>query len=201
MQRFNLSADDPEKILSACLDALLRPGAVLLIPTETVYGLVCRGNDPEAVKRIYQLKGRSEDKPLALFAASVAALKKHGVYLNRNAEKLAAALCPGALTVVVPLPEGGTVGFRIPGHAFVLELLRRADCLLASTSANRSGDPNALDIDTALNMLDGTVDVAVDNGAIAPGVQASTVVMALDNGLKLLRPGPVSEDRLYAAIS
>jgi L-threonylcarbamoyladenylate synthase len=201
MRRFDLHTDNPEMVIDSCLGTLQKPGAVLLIPTETVYGLVCRWDDKEAVKRIYELKGREKGKPLALFADSVATLKKHNIYLNNNAEKLAAALCPGALTIVVPSPSGDTVGFRIPDHAFVLKLLRRTKYPLASTSANRSGAPNALNVDSALEMLKGEVDIVVDGGPISPESQASTVVMAMETELQILRRGPVSEKELYSAIS
>ena len=201
MQRFDLKNDKLETIINSCLSALQMPGAVLMIPTETVYGLVCRWDDQKAVERIYELKGREKGKPLALFADSVATLKKHDIYLNSNAKKLAAALCPGALTVVVPTPEGNTVGFRIPDHDFVLELLRRSGYPLASTSANRSGEPNALNVDSAMGMLEGEVDVVVDGGSISPDSKASTVVMAMESELKILRSGPISEEELYSAIS
>lgn len=201
MKKFDLRKDDTVEIIDDCVEVLKRPGAVLLVPTETVYGLVCRWDDKKAVDRIYELKGREKAKPLALFADSVGTLKKFDLYLNENAEKLASKLCPGALTVVVPTPAGDTLGFRIPDHPFVLKLLRKLGYPLASTSANRSGEPNALDVDAALAMLDGEPDVVIDGGAIPHDRQASTVVMALDDELKILREGPIGEDQLYSAIN
>jgi len=200
MKKNDLGKDETAEIIDCCLEVLNRPGSVLLVPTETVYGLVCRWDDKEAVERIYELKGREKAKPLALFADSVDTLKKFDLYLNKNAEKLASKLCPGALTIVVPTPTGDTLGFRIPDHPFILELLKRLGYPLASTSANRSGEPNALNVDAALAMLDGEPDVVINGGAIPPDRQASTVVMALDDSLKILRQGPVSENQLYSAI-
>ena len=200
MKKFDLRTDETAEIINSCLEALKLPGAVLLIPTETVYGLVCRWDDKAAVERIYELKGREKAKPLALFVDSVDTLKKFDFYLNQNAEKLASKLCPGALTVVVPTPAGDTLGFRIPDHPFVLKLLRELGFPLASTSANRSGEPNASSVDAALTMLDGEPDVVLDGGAIPPGRQASTVVMALDDELKILRQGPLSEKQLNLAV-
>lgn len=200
MKKFDLKKDDIVEIINSCVEALERPGAVLLVPTETVYGLVCRWDDKAAVKQIYELKGREKAKPLALFVDSIDTLKKFDLYLNKNAEKLASQLCPGALTVVVPTPTGDTLGFRIPDHFFVLELLQKLGYPLASTSANRSGEPNALNIDAALKMLDGEPDVVIDGGAIPSDRQASTVVMALEDQLKVLRQGPISETQLNSAI-
>ena len=200
MKKYDFGKDEIAEIIDCCVEVLNRPGSVLLVPTETVYGLVCRWDDKEAVERIYELKGREKAKSLALFADSVDTLKKIDLYLNQNAEKLAGKLCPGALTIVVPTPAGDTLGFRIPDHPFILELLQKLAYPLASTSANRSGEPNALDMDAALAMLDGEPEVAIDGGAIPPDRQASTVVMALDDSLKILRRGPVSEAQLYSAI-
>lgn len=200
MKKFDLRKDEIPEIIDGCVEALKCPGSVLLTPTETVYGLVCRWDDKAAVERIYTLKGREKAKPLALFADSVTTLKKFDVHLNQTAEKLASAFCPGALTVIVPAPTGDTAGFRIPDYPFIQELLRKLGYPLASTSANRSGEPNALNIDAALAMLDGEPDVVIDGGAIPPGREASTVVLALDDGLKILRPGPISEAQLYSVI-
>ncbi|MDD5597584.1 MAG: L-threonylcarbamoyladenylate synthase [Victivallaceae bacterium] len=200
MKKYDLRKNDIAEIIAICADALKIPGCVLLTPTETVYGLICRYDDEKAVQRIYDLKGREKNKPLALFADSVGTLEKFGVPLTRNAEKLAAKFCPGALTIVVPIPDDDTVGFRIPDHPFMLGLLKRLKYPLASTSANRSGEPNALNMNAALEMLAGEVDIAVDGGAIPPARLASTVVMALENELKILRPGPVSEAQLHSAI-
>lgn len=200
MKKFDLQADNIAEIISFCVEALKQPGAVLLIPTETVYGLVCRWDDKTAVERIYELKGREKAKPLALFVDSVNTLKKIDFHLNENAEKLVAKLCPGALTLVVPAPAGDTLGFRIPDHPFVLKLLCALGFPLASTSANRSGEPNALNVDDALAMLDGEPDVVIDDGEIPPDRLASTVVMILDDELKILRPGPISEAQLNSAI-
>ena len=200
MKKYNLGKDETAEIIDCCVEVLNRPGSVLLAPTETVYGLVCRWDDKEAVERIYELKGREKAKPLALFTDSVDTLKKFDLYLNKTAEKLAGKLCPGALTIVVPTPAGDTLGFRIPDHPFILELLQKLSYPLASTSANRSGEANALDVDAALAMLDGEPDVVIDGGVIPPDRQASTVIMALDDNFKILRRGPISEGQLYSVM-
>jgi L-threonylcarbamoyladenylate synthase len=201
MERFDLGKDDRDEIVKSCIEALKQPGCVLLLPTETVYGLVCRWDDEKAVERIYELKGREKAKPLALFADSTNTLRKFDIELNDKAEKVASRLCPGALTVVVPAASGQTVGFRIPDHPFVLELLGELGYPLASTSANRSGEPNALDAKSAVKMLDGEVDVVIDGGDIPANRQASTVVIISREGYKILRHGPVSESQLKEAMN
>ena len=169
--------------------ALRRPGAVVLVPTETVYGLVCRAADEAAVEKIYALKHRSGSKLLAWFVADFHVLAQYGVKLSPLAEKLAERYCPGAITIICAKCGGGTVGFRIPDHELVLDILREIGEPLSSTSANRSGLPNALSAREALEMLDGDVDFAIDGGDIPLGRLASTVVDATGDKGKILRQG------------
>lgn len=172
------------------------PGSVLLVPTETVYGLVCRWDDPVGRARIYELKHRSENKPFAAFIPSVEALPDEAV-LPDAARKLAAAFCPGPITLVVPDRSGTTFGFRIPDHPFIRELLHVFGGPLASTSANLSGSEPARNVADALRSIDGEPELAVDGGALLPDSPASTVVRVFaDSSWKILRDGPVTEERI-----
>lgn len=176
-----------------------RPGSVLLVPTETVYGLVCRWDDPAGRARIYELKHRSENKPFAAFIPSVEALPGEAI-LPDAARKLAAAFCPGPITLVVPDKSGGTFGFRIPDHPFIRELLRAFGGPLASTSANLSGAEPARNVADALRSIDGEPVLAVDGGALPPDSPASTVVRVFaDSSWKILREGPVTAGEIARA--
>jgi len=183
-----------ERILDECAELLKLPGSVLLVPTETVYGLVCGWNDEKGRDRIYELKQRSGSKALALFADSAEMLEQQGMEIPDAAKKLVAAFCPGPLTIVVRYRDNSTLGFRIPDHPFVLKLLKRAGHPLASTSANLSGRPNALTVEDALSELVGAPEIAVDGGDLQPGAMASTVVELSGDGLKILREGTVKLD-------
>ena len=177
-----------------------RPGSVLLVPTETVYGLVCRWDDPAGRARIYELKHRSENKPLAAFIPSVEALPTEAV-LPEAARKLAAAFCPGPVTLVVPDRSGGTFGFRIPDHPFIRELLAAFCGALASTSANLSGQPPARNVADALRSIDGEPELAVDGGALPPDSPASTVIRVFaDSSWKILREGPVTAEQIRRVV-
>lgn len=169
--------------------ALAVPGAVILTPTETVYGLVCRAGDAAAVRRIYELKDRDSSKPLGWFVADWRSLAGFGVRLEGLPAELAAKYCPGPITIIAPKQDGGTVGFRVPDHPFMLELLRRVGCPLAQTSANLSGHPNALTVGQALAELSGDLPLAVDGGPIAAEALASTVVDATSAVPRILRQG------------
>lgn len=194
MKIFKLGQIDEETLVRECLGALSVKGSVLLVPTETVYGLVCRASDKEAAKKIYELKKRSENKPLALFVHDTEMLKKTDALLLPAAEKLASRLCPGPLTIIVPDKSGNSkTGFRIPDHGFILELLRKLGEPLASTSANLSGKPPALTVAEALADFNGEPELAVDNGPLPENAIASTVVDFSADGFRILREGPVSE--------
>jgi len=185
----SLAESGVETAVEAALAALAVPGAVILVPTETVYGLVCRADDAAAVRRIYNLKDRDSSKPLGWFAADWRSLAGFGVRLEGLPAELAGKYCPGPITIIAPKQDGGTVGFRIPDHPFVLELLRRIGCPLAQTSANHSGHPNALTVGRALAELSGDLSLAVDGGAISADALASTVVDATSASPRVLRQG------------
>ncbi len=190
-----------ERALDAACAMLQVPGAVLLIPTETVYGLVCRWDDAAAREKIYALKERDGRKPLAMFAASAAALDGAGVVLDGNPRRLLECFTPGPITIIASNRDGSTTGFRIPDHPFVKALLERCGVPLASTSANHSGSPNALSVKEALSELAGEVDLVIDAGAIPPDSRASTVVDVSKTGSwRILRQGPVTEEAVRTAL-
>lgn len=186
-----LAGSEAETAAAQAAAILRRPGAVVLIPTETVYGLVARYDDPAAAARIFQLKGRSGNKPLGWFIGDWRRLPDFGVAISGLPERLAARYCPGALTIIAPRADGGTQGFRVPDHPLLARLLELVGCPLVQTSANASGQPDAPDCRSALAQLDGAVDLAVDGGPLHPGARGSTVVDATGNAPIILRQGAV----------
>ena len=166
--------DDAARVLNA--------GGVVVIPTDTVYGLAAHPAFPEAVERLYTIKGRAAKKPIALLAADAAAVRAFGYEVPKSL----ATRWPGALTVVV-----GPEGFRVPDHAWTRELLRRCGGVLRVTSANLSGQRAAIDAPQALAEVGLSADLVVDDG-VSPGGVPSTVVRVKDDGTcEVLRPGPV----------
>lgn len=187
--------------LSAALSLLQEKNdSVLLVPTETVYGLICDASSDSAKERIYQLKHRPANKLLAIFLPDLDSAGNFAVQIPPLAAAFAEKFCPGPLTLVIPDGKGGTFGFRIPDHPFVLALLRAYGKALASTSANLSGTPAALSTAEALATIDGEPDLTVDGGVIPANSLASTVVQILDDHTwKILRQGPVTEAQLQEA--
>ena len=168
---------------------LRRKGAVVLVPTETVYGLAGRISDPECRERICLLKHRDPAKHLGWFASNFSQLEKAGVILAGPARILAEKFMPGPLTLIVNKKDGSTVGFRIPDHPQLLALLEELDEPLYQTSANRSGFPNALSCQEAEAMLCGSPDAVVDGGAIPADAQASTIVDCTAPFPRIIRQG------------
>lgn len=200
MISFNTEKSSTTDIATACAETLKTAGSVLLVPTETVYGLVCDWDDESGRNRIYELKQRDYGKPLAMFALNRVMIEDAGAIFSPMAEKIFNAFCPGPITMIVDGRDGVPVGFRIPDHPLILELLAQYGRPLASTSANRSGEPNALTVQDAVTMLDGSPDISVDAGAIPPDSQASTVLQIKGDNWNILRPGPVTEADILEVI-
>ena len=181
-----------------CAAEWVRAGELVIVPTETVYGVAVRPDWPEAMAKLFEAKGREEGKPVAFFAENLAAIRAAGVGVNSIAERLAAAFWPGPLTMVLQNSTGGWDGFRVPDHPVALAWVRELGLLPAVTSANRSGEPAALTVQEAWATLAPHVALALDAGPSARG-QASTVVKVMDNEIVLLREGPIRREDLAAA--
>ena len=182
-------------------EVLRRDDGVLLVPTETVYGLVCDALHEAARSKIYEMKRRPASKLLTLFFASREAAEAAFPAMPETAKRFAAAFCPGPVTLIVPDGDAFT-GFRIPDHPALLNLLAAYGRPLASTSANLSGEPAAHTVDEALASLAIPPDGVLDGGAIPPDSAASTVIkIERDGAWSILRLGPVSEDMLRAALA
>ena len=193
MLRLDLESFAAVGAASAVADVLRADGKVAVVPTETVYGVVSRVTAMGS-ERIYALKHRSGSKRLGWFVGDWRSLEKYGVELTPTVRKLAERFMPGAITVVAPTVDGGSIGFRVPDHPFLSALLAELGEPLLQTSANLSGAPDSLTLDDALAGLNGTVDVAVDGGALPPGSLASTVVDARTEAVAILRQGALKLD-------
>ena len=200
-----LSASDPNAMRHAA--DVLRHNGLVAFPTDTVYGVGALAFKAEAVQRLYVVKGRATDKAIAVLVARTADLPKVAQELTPSAQRLARDFWPGPLTLVVPkhpdLPAAvsalPTVGVRFPDHPVARGLLELTGPL-AVTSANRSGEPNALTAEEVLAHLSGRVDLLIDGGR-APGGIPSTVVDCTGLAPMILRQGPVSAAEIEATLS
>lgn len=174
--------------LAEAARALAR-GALVIMPTDTVYGLAGDTRLPGVAEKMYAAKGRSESKPLVLLAADRAAVKRAGAVFPAAAERLARRFWPGPMTLILPVGDG-ELGFRVPDHPVARALLRQAGGWLAVTSANRSGRPPATTARGAAAGLGRRVAVILDAGP-SPGGVPSTVVRVAGRKPEILRAGAI----------
>lgn len=194
--------------LAATVDVLAR-GGLVGVPTETVYGLAADATSPMAVAAIYAAKGRPAKNPLIIHCADLADAARHGL-LDGGARRLAEAFWPGPLTLVVPRRPGSpvasvatagleTVALRVPDAPVVAALTRALGRPLAAPSANRSGRVSATDADAVVAELGGVIDLVVDGGPSAIGVE-STIVAVDEGGARLLRAGGLPASAIEALL-
>ncbi len=186
-------------ILDEVLD-LLRHGAVAILPTDNVYGLVTNGDFAESVERIYTLKGRDHSKPLCYYTTPEAA--SHWGQLDERASRII-DLWPEAVSLIVPkrasVPDYITRGMDsvllVCIDSFVEELARRADFPIVATSANLSNEPAITEFEKACEQFAGKVDLILNGGASSKG-QSSTIVNLAVEPPFIQRQGPVSAERI-----
>lgn len=187
-------------------ESLNKPDGVIAFPTDTVYGLGCLVENEKAIQKIYTIKGRPSDKPLILMGCSIESLEKYVKFIPEKARNLMNYFWPGALTIILPksryVPdyitgEYTTIGLRVPEHPLTIEILKRCskDMVLATTSANLSGEPDLCHYNDVKNLLANDVDHIVEEGAIPVSGRASTVVtINKDNTINVLRQGAIVID-------
>lgn len=174
---------------------LLKNGAIAVIPTDTVYGLVCRAADPAAVERLFSVKSR-ENKPGTIIAASVEQLKGLGAdagYLAKSE-----SYWPGPVSVKFAHPDDhlsrgtATIAVRIPDDTALTELLEAVGPLM-TTSANHPGEPGAETVAESQAYFGDTVDFYVDGGNLS-GRPVSTIIHLFDDTVTVVREGAVKID-------
>lgn len=202
----HVDPDDPDPAVIREAAAMVRGGLVVAYPTDTLYGLAVDPRNPDAVRRLYELKGRPEASALTVIAADVAHARAAGE-MTAHAERLAARWWPGPLTIVVrarpilaraTLAAGGTVGIRIPDHAVAIALARDAGFCVTATSANRSG-ATAASTPGAVAAALPDVDAILDAGPSRGGAP-STIVDASAGDVTLIRPGAVPWERVLKSL-
>ena len=192
-----MNADNAIGIAEAA--ARIRAGDVVAFPTETVYGLGANALDSEAVRKVFELKGRPQTSPLIVHVSSVEMARSVVAGWPPLAEELAARFWPGPLTLVLPkkniIPDivtAGlpTVGVRMPDHPLALALIEQAGVPIAAPSANRFTAVSPTTAEHVRAAFGDAVPV-LDGGAAKVGIEST--VVAIENGkLKLLRPGMIS---------
>ena len=188
--------------------ALLREGAVVAIPTETVYGLAANALDEAAVAKIFEAKGRPQDNPLIIHISVLEQLEGLAEEISPAVWQMAEHFWPGPLTMVVKkkdiVPDRtsaglDTVGIRMPSHPVARAIIDAAGVPLAAPSANTSGKPSPTTARDVLDDMNGKIPAIVDGGACTVGVE-STVVDMTGDFPQILRPGAITEEMIREAM-
>jgi len=179
-------------------------GGVVAIPTETVYGLAADASQPEAVKRIFSIKGRPADHPLIVHIGSVAQVNDWAEDIPAIFWLLAEHFWPGPLTFILKknpqvnkLISGGqdTIALRIPSHQKVLQLLVALKCGLAAPSANRFGHVSPTTAQHVIDEFGDDIDGVIDGGACEVGIESTILDLSIKQP-RILRPGQISQQQI-----
>ncbi|HKA08462.1 MAG TPA: L-threonylcarbamoyladenylate synthase [Gemmataceae bacterium] len=197
---------DPDALRTAA--KVLRAGGLVAFPTETVYGLGANALDADAVRQVFEAKGRPPVNPLIVHVHGESMLRQVVADWPPMAATLAARFWPGPLTLILPKREsvpdlvtsgGSTIAVRTPGHPVAVELIREAGIPLAAPSANRSGEISPTRAEHVSAGLAGRIDLILDGGPTPNGIE-STVLDLTTQPPTLLRPGPVGIAELEAVV-
>lgn len=183
---------------------ILKNGGIVAIPTETVYGLAASALDENAVKKVFEAKGRPQDNPLIVHIADINKLNEIAADIPSGALECARRFWPGPLTMVLKrkgvipaLVSAGldTVAVRMPSDKTARDIINESGLPLAAPSANTSGRPSPTKAKYVIEDLDGKIDAVVMGGDCGVGVE-STVITLVTNPPRLLRPGAVTVEQL-----
>lgn len=193
-------------LLASQATALLAQGAVIAFPTETVYALACDATQPQAVEKLYELKGRDRTQPIAMLLGERSQIEKYAE-TSDAATRLIEYYMPGPLTLVLPLkPNQGlagninngnqkTIGVRIPNHPLALDILNQYPHPLAATSANPSGAPAAQTAADVRAYFGTNIPLILEFRGNASG-QASTVIDLTTTPSRILRKGAIGLEEI-----
>ena len=190
------------EIKSEKLNNILKNGGVIGFVTDTVWGIGCLPNSKNGVEKIYKIKHRDVNKPLILMSNDTENLLKYVKEVPKKANELIKKFFPGALTVVLEKSEltgdfitsgKNTVGIRVPDNKTFSKLCSIIDGnVLATTSANISGEEPALNFQSVVDKLSGVVDIIFEDEEESAKGTPSTVVSVISNEIKILRQGSVN---------
>ena len=189
--------------------ATLKAGGVISFPTDTVYGIAVDAANFAAVEKLYHIKTRAANKPIAIFVKNISQAEKF-FYFNETAHKIADKFMPGPLTMVLKLrPEAakllaknlnqkgdGFLGFRIVNNNIIDKIFKEFDGVLAVTSANKSNKEEAKSVlDVVKYFSDNEIDLVIEGDGVMSGV-VSTVVRVSDAGVEILRDGAIPQKQI-----
>ena len=195
----NIKKDELEKISKT-----LNNGGIVVFPTETVYGIGADATNSNAVKKIFDAKGRPQDNPLIVHISNLEMIEEYTYGVNAVEKKLIENFWPGPLTIILKSKNKlsnyvtaglDTVGVRMPDNDIALNIIEASKKPIAAPSANVSGKPSGTKLSDIFEELNNKVDVFVDGGNTIIGIE-STVVKVEKNVVNILRPGKISLENI-----
>lgn len=184
--------------MTASVAEILLQEKIAVITTDTLYGIVGRAFSESVVERIYEVKGRDENKPFIILIPAIEALKEFGITLSEKEKEKIETLWPGSVTIILPLPPDRierfsylhrgikTLAFRMPDKSELIELLKETGPLVAP-SANQQGKPPAKTIDEAREYFGDTMDYYEDGGIVQG--EPSTIITLQNGEVEVIRQG------------
>lgn len=181
---------------------ILKRGGLVILPTDTSYGLAADATNPEAIKKVFQIKGRDFNKPVSVIVSDLKMAQKYAL-VTPLAKKLFKAFLPGPLTLVLKQKVSSTtIGIRVPNLKLNLEIAKKLGRPYTATSANQSGQPDCYSVSEIKKQLGSKiklVDLIIDKGTL-PKIPPSTILDCTLVPPKILREGPIDSSLISAKI-
>lgn len=184
---------------------LIKNGEIVAFPTETVYGLGASALNENAVKKIFEAKGRPQDNPLIVHLCNKKDIQKYVKNISKTQKKLIKAFMPGPISIIFDKNEkicasvcagGDTVAIRIPENKIARKFIKYSKCPICAPSANTSKRPSPTIAKHVYDDMNGKIPLIIDGGATNIGIE-STVVRCDGEMVYILRPGKINKEQIY----
>ena len=190
MYAVKIDPKKPDKKIIVKAADIVKGGGLVIFPTETVYGIAASLVDDKAIARLYEIKNRPLDKPFTVHISDIKMIEKMGCKINEKTKSLIEKFWPGPLTIILKSENGKTIGFRMPADKIAAELIKCAGVPIVAPSANLSGKVAPVSAGEAMKDLEGKVDMVLDGGKTAIGLESTIIDMTIIPP-KVLREGAI----------
>lgn len=194
-----LDPDNPQQNYLKEAAQVLQDGGLVIIPTETVYGIAANSLNKKTLGRLCEIKQRPKDKPFSLHIEEKNKVEEFARKIPVSAYKLMDRFWPGPLTLVLEAKDGGKIGLRVPDNEIALEVIAEAGVPIVCPSANIPGRPAPANFEQAIKDLNGLVDFAIDSGNTKLGIESSIVDLTVEPP-EILREGAIKKEDIEAAV-
>jgi len=178
---------------------VIASGGLVIIPTDTVYGIAVNALNKTAQNKLYEIKKRPKDKPLALLIADKEKVQELAIEIAPAVYKLINKFWPGPLTILLKDKNGQKIGLRMPDNEIALKIISLSNLPLACPSANISDSPAPVTFEEAIKDLGGLVDLAVDAGPAKLGIESSIVDLSAGD-LQIVRSGAIKDQDIIDTV-